>query len=240
MPLRGIHQWLEPAEQAHRFLEQLPIRGQGCGVGVVYACRFDTGFCIAGPLHTADSRLRCLPMAEVLLAGGITIDVATKSDLESHHRRIESMLERPHARFFRAVAGRAPRASNAPFAMKFDQGKPPAGMMYLVQWLVITGDDPTVSSAIANVRAALFAGNMQPDTKYAIVGTTLDGADFSNMIQSGIVVPSTITIPDKSVVYTGEELYVLMAGSGLSAGAGFYHATAGIIELPQRADALMW
>jgi hypothetical protein len=177
-------------------------------------------------------------MAEVLLQGGITIDVATKQDIEAHHRRLEAILERPHARFFRANGGRAPLASNATFAMSL--GKVTSGMMWLVQWIVVTGDDPTVSAAIANVRAALFAGSMRPDTQYKIVGTTLDGADFGNMLQSGIAVPSTVTIPDKSVVYTGEELYLLFAGSGLSAGAGFYHATAGIIELPQRADALMW
>lgn len=179
-------------------------------------------------------------MAEVLLAGGVTIDVATKKDVAAHHDRLAALLERPHARFHRYSGGGPPRATNLPTVIRLDTPKPPAGWMWLLQWVAITGDDPTVSAAIANVRAALFVGARPNDA--AIPNPPASGLDYAGCILPGISVPTpnAITIPDKNVVYTEEEVYAVLAGTGLVAGAAFYHLLVGVVEIPQRPDALMW
>jgi hypothetical protein len=176
---------------------------------------------------------------EVRLAGGVMIDLATAEDVERGHDRIAKLLERPHARFFRAFGGRPPRAASVPFVIQLQPSRPPGGMMWLVQWVATMGDDPTVSTAIANVRAALFAGNVPTDASLG-GGATPIGVDFGGTLMTGIIVPSTLTVPDKSVVYSNEDLYAMIAGTGTVAGAGNYRVVVGIIELPQTPEALMW
>jgi hypothetical protein len=243
VPLGRLDQGPELAEPEHRFLEQLaigevdsarspPIMRSGAVLGP--GCWVDPS---AGLLcHGADSRLRC-PTMEVRLAGGVLIDVATAGDVKTQGDRLAKLLERPHARFLRQNNGKVPRAANAPFCISL--GRPPQGMLWKVQWLIITGDDPTVATAIANVRAALFAGAMPPDSQLS-GSAPIIGQDFAGVLQHGIAVPSTITIPDMSVVYSNEELYVVIGGTGTVAGAGNYHVSAGLLEMPQTAEALTW
>ncbi len=174
---------------------------------------------------------------EVRVAGGALVDIATREDLAASFERLSDLLERPHARFQRLSAGRAPRAGNAPFSVTL--GRPPEGMLWKVQWVLVTGDDPTVSTAIANVRAALLVGSMPPDSQLS-GNAPIAGVDFAGVVQSGIIVPSTVIIADVNVVYSNEELYAIIGGTGTVAGASFYHVSVGVLELPQTAEALMW
>ena len=176
---------------------------------------------------------------EIRVAGGALIDVATREDLIGSVDRLAKILEKPHARYFRAFGGRPPRASNVPFVVQLQPSRPPSGMMWMVEWVIVMGDDPTASGAIANVRAALFAGNIPPDSSLS-GSAPIVGADFGSTIQTGIVVPSTSTIPDKSFVYSQEDLYAIIGGSGTVAGAANYRVVCGVIELPQTREALMW
>lgn len=178
-------------------------------------------------------------VAEILLAGGVTIDVATRDDLEAHHRRLAAYLERPHARYVRPHNGGPPRAANLPFAIGL--GRPPMGMMWLIQWVLLMGDDPTSATAIANVRAAVIVGARPTDASMS-GGAALVGLDYANVVINGLAVPTPgpVTVPDKNVVHSQEELYAVIGGTGTVAGAANYRFTAGCLELPERADSLMW
>lgn len=307
---------------------------------------------------------------EIRVAGGALIDVATKDDLTGSFDRLAKILEKPHARYFRAFGGRPPRAGNLPFVIQLQPSRPPNGMMWMVEWVALFGDDPTAGAAqggaaavqtdvdassanpaaannvtlpglagattyitgfeitgdgatagsiiaitvtgilggtktyyltvplgltaaitpllvefvrpipasglntaivvnvpsfgagntnaavtahgfqqvaavnptggpLANVRGALFAGNIPTDASLAGT-TTLTGHDAGSVIQTGIIVPSTSTIPDKSFVYSQEDLYAIIAGAGTVAGAGNYRVVCGLIELPQTREALLW
>lgn len=176
---------------------------------------------------------------EIRVAGGALIDVATKDDVIGSVDRLAKILEKPHARYFRAFGGRPPRAGNLPFVIQLQPSRPPNGMMWMVEWVALFGDDPTISTAIANVRAALFAGNIPTDASLS-GGAALVGADMGSVIQTGLIVPSTGTIPDKSFVYSQEDLYAIVAGTGTVAGAANYRLVCGLIELPQTREALLW
>lgn len=173
---------------------------------------------------------------EVRLEGGVVVDLATRSDHERATGRLASLLERPHSKFERIAAGKAPRAGNLIFALSL--GKPSTGTLWKVQWIVLTGDDPTAAAAIANVRAALFAGSCPPDSQLPVAGTA--GLDTAGCMLTGLAVPSTTAVAEMSVVYSNEELYVIFAGTGTVAGAASYHATVGVLVLPQTPGALTW
>lgn len=171
---------------------------------------------------------------EISLATAVAVEVATKDDLVRHTDRLARLLERPHARYLRAAAGKAPLAANHAFAISL--GKPTAGLLWIVQYVLVTGDDPTNITAIANTRAAIFVGSPGPDSQ---MGTGA-GLDTAGCIVPGLAIPSLTNLPDKCVVHTDEELYAVLFGTGLSAGAVTYHFNAGLLELPQTAEALLW
>lgn len=173
-------------------------------------------------------------MTEILLSGGVTVDIATKEDVEAHARRLERLLGRPHARFTK-LAGSVESAGKP---LIVDLGRPPQGMMWEIQWLLVTGVDP-FGAAIANVTAAAFVGAV-PLLASLAIGPPVTGLDYASAILTSLVVPSTNAVPDKSVVYTNESLYVIFTGTGLVAGGARYRVVAGVIELEQRPDALMW
>lgn len=185
-------------------------------------------------------------MGEVLVGGSasLVVDLATKEDLQRHTDRLVSVLSRPHARYHRYHGARAPRAANAPFVIKLDTPRPPTGWLWELQWVEIHGDTPQIPTAIANVNAMLLAGAAPPDaslTASAVALTPWGGLDHAGIIVPGLAVPSgLVTIPDKSVVHTDEEVYAILSGTGLVAGAAFYHVTVGVIEKPQTPEALTW
>lgn len=177
---------------------------------------------------------------EVLVGGGMVVDVATKEDMDRHFSRLADLMERPRSRFERYAGAQAPRAANAAFGIRFPQPKAHGDEIWELQWLALYGDDPTavLTTAIANVRAALFVGSRIPDAQLPVAATA--GLDHGGAILPGLAVPSLTTIPDKNVVYPGEEPYVLLYGTGLVAGAGTYHALLGVIAKPNVPAALTW
>lgn len=171
---------------------------------------------------------------DVTLATGLTVDLTTKQDFEGHTRRLEKLLDRPHARFTKVNGS----VESAGVPLIVDLGRPPQGMMWEVQWLIVTGVDP-FGAAIGNVTAAAFAGAVPNRTGLAI-GPPVTGIDYGSAILTSLAVPSTNAVPDKSVVYSTENLYVIFTGTGLVAGGARYRAIAGVLELEARPDALMW
>jgi hypothetical protein len=183
-------------------------------------------------------------MARILAGAAVEVDLATVKDLERHYELLERLLTRPHARYHRLHGARAPRAGNAPFVIKLDTPRPTTGWLWELQWALLVGDDPGSATALANVRAMLIVGAAPADAQITagVVGAAWGGLDYPGVVLSGLAVPTPgpITIPDKNVVHTDEEVYAVLGGTGLVAGAAFYHLTVGVIEKPQTAEALTW
>jgi len=183
-------------------------------------------------------------MARILVGAAGEVDIATKDDLDSHFKHLAVLLTRPHARYHRLHGARAPRAGNNPFVIKLDTPRPPTGWLWELQWALLMGDDPASATALANVRAMIIIGAAPPDASITAgaVGAAWGGIDYPGVVLSGLAVPTNgpITIPDKNVCHTDEEVYAVVGGSGTVAGAGFYHFTVGVIEKPQTAEALTW
>jgi hypothetical protein len=181
---------------------------------------------------------------EISIATAVAVEVATKDDLAHHTDRLARLLERPHARYHRLHGARAPRAGNNPFVIKLDTPRPPTGWLWELQWALLVGDDPASATAIANVRAMLMIGAAPPDASLTAgaAGTAWGGLDYAGVVINGLAVPTPgpITIPDRNVAHTDEEVYAIVGGTGTLAGAAFYHLTVAVIEKPQTAESLTW
>jgi len=183
---------------------------------------------------------------EISVATAAAVDIATKKDLEVHTDRLAELLRRPHSRYQRLHGARAPRAGNNPFVIKLDTPRPPMGWFWELQWALLMGDDPATATAIANVRAMLIIGAAPPDASITAgaVAAAWGGIDYPGVIINGIAIPTPgpITIPDKNVCHSDEEIYAVVGGSGTLAGAAFYHLTVAVLGKPQsqESEALTW
>lgn len=178
-------------------------------------------------------------MPEVTVAASALVDIASKDDLAAHHERLAKLFAKERQHFTRAFGFVA--TGSGPLVI--DLGSPPMGMIWLPQWVTLMGDAPFLGAAnvnIANVSAAVFAGAV-PRQSGLVLGPPVSGTglDHPNCIGAGLLLPSTFSVPDKSPVFAQEHLYVVLAGSGLAAGAaGVYRAVAGVIEIPATDEAL--
>jgi hypothetical protein len=175
---------------------------------------------------------------ELTVAGGGVIDLASRSDLHEHHERMASLLARPSVHFQRITGAVA--SGTAPLVLKLEA--PPGGMLWLPQWVTLTGDD-VFGGAIANVTAAVFAGRTPRKAELGI-GPPVTGLDLAACLLTGgaggLSVPNTTAFPDKSPIYPSETVYVILTGTGTAAGATKYTATIGVLELPFTDEALTW
>lgn len=165
-------------------------------------------------------------MAEVTLAGGLAIDLATREDLEEHHELLRRLIAPPDLiqRFTRLPG--AGKSTAGPVLVNL--GQPPSGLIWLPQWAIFTGNDE-FGAAVANVTAALYMGGGRPPGSVSGNAPTL-GTAFSDCIIPAAPVPSVQNIPDKMVCYPTEALYAIFNGTGLVAGAANYHVVVGVIE----------
>ena len=61
----------------------------------------------------------------------------------------------------------------------------------------------------------------------------------SDIVLPGLAIPVGVTLPDKMIVRSQTELYILIGGAGLAAST-VYNATAGVIDVPDTDEALFW
>jgi hypothetical protein len=177
---------------------------------------------------------------EITLAGGAVVDLATRADADERHGQLAKLLERPAVHYQR-VTGVSPSPAGAG-PLVLDLGRPAMGMIWLPQWITITGDD-VFGGAIANVTCAVFAGRVARPQEL-VIGPPVRGFDLAACILTGgaggLSIPNTTGFPDKTPVFTNEHLYVIVTGTGVNAGAGKYTATAGVLELPFNDESLTW
>lgn len=177
-----------------------------------------------------ERRPSILSGVELTIAGGGVIDLASREDVEEHHRRLAELLAKPTAHGQR-VSGFANTGAGP---LVIDLGTPPMGMLWLPQYLTAGGADVHLGAGnifIANVSAAAFAGRLVRAQELAL-GPPVTGEDIAGCINAGFQIPQTIQLPDRAAVYGNEHLYVVLAGSGLAAGsATVYRASAFVIEV---------
>lgn len=171
---------------------------------------------------------------ELTIEGGVTVDVATKQDIDQHHRWLEERFNRRRADY-RMLTGNIPAAllSNTTVALIADFGFPPAGHLYAAQWLAVFPDSP-FGAAIANVTAALCIGvpsGHQGSTIYSL----------ADVVLPGLSVPSGTNIPDSAIATAGQHLYVIASGSGLTGGTSSgYNANLGVLIAEDSPQTRAW
>lgn len=169
---------------------------------------------------------------EVTLEGGVHVDIATRDDVEEIHRRHRP---KPHRAGYRALSNGA-QAGTGPLLIDF--GEPPAGKLYVAQWLTIFPDTPFLGASnatVANVSAALFAGIPRGQSGAGLVYS------IGDVIQGGLLVPSNTNLPDDAIAHGGQHLYVVLAGSGLAAGTSVgYNANCGVLIADDDPETIAW
>ena len=173
-------------------------------------------------------------MAEITAAGGVVIDVATKDDLDRHHKAIESMVkgsrqEGDYIPLFGSSTAPAGIGSG-PLVIPFSPRSPAAGKVWAVQYLAIfTGDGagPVIATLNASVligRSPVGPGGAHP----APGGLNIDPQE---VCLPGLSVPTAggIIVPGKLLCRASEQIYCVLRGAGLVVGT-VYQATASVLE----------
>lgn len=179
-------------------------------------------------------------MPELAIAGDISIDLATKDDVLSLHRGLAEQLKPPAGAYYRIYAtGQTATgfSGSGPIAICFTPFSPPAGRIWAVQWVALWVGTSPANPATANLNAALMIGR-SPVGPGGPPGASFTPSN-SDVVVPGQTVPASITVPDKTIVYHADQLYAILAGSGLAAST-VYNASAGVLDLPDKAEALLW
>lgn len=173
------------------------------------------------------------------IAGDFDVELlARREDVQALHEELKA--QHPQGKYYMISGATANTAAQpGPIALSFTPQSPPAGRLWFVQWVAIwqaNSQAGLLAGAIANLFAAVCVGNCP-------VGPGGPSARAVNVNASDIVVPGNavpggINIPDKTVVKSQVELYVLIGGSGLSSVT--YNASAGIIDVPDVPEAYFW
>jgi hypothetical protein len=167
---------------------------------------------------------------EVSVAAGAAIDLATRGDLAGHHSKLADLLARPNVHGQRLYGFTA--TGSGPLVI--DLGSPPMGMLWIPQDLSVFGADPFLAASnaqIANVSAAAFAGSRARAQALGL-GPPVTGLDMQAVFEAGFTIPRTIDLPStRKVIYPQERFYVVLAGTGLVAGATVYQATSFVLEV---------
>lgn len=169
-----------------------------------------------------------MPGAAVDVEGAVHLELATKADLKHHHDLLRRMLPPTVERRYRRVAGSVASAGGGVKVLRFGD-KPAPGWIWDCQYLCLFGDDP-LGATIANVLGALCVGSI-PAASSLKTGPPVAGLDLNNVVQSGLSWPSNDDLPSKLIVQHQEEVFVVLSGTGVAAGATFYHAVMAVVEV---------
>lgn len=165
---------------------------------------------------------------EVVLETGFKVALDTSEDAERRHRELRKQLSRSAG--YRALSAGAASIAGQ---LLLDFGAPPAGKMYVAQWLTVFGDTP-FGAAIANVSAALCAGLPHGQSGS---GLTYSQAD---VIQAALPVPANVNLPDDAIAHGGQHLYVVLAGSGLPGTIVNFNANCGVLIADDDPETVAW
>lgn len=177
---------------------------------------------------------------ELTVAADVMVDLATKDDLHQHHEKLRKLLDKPRGRYY-IISGATSNtaAQPGPIAVSFTPQSPPAGRLWFVQWVAVWQANTQaglLAGTIANLFAAVCIGNCPvgpggPNARAVNVNA-------GDIAVPGNLVPAGINIPDKTLVKSQQELYVLIGGSGLT--STNYNCTAGVIDVEDVPEALFW
>lgn len=174
---------------------------------------------------------------EVALAGGVMVDLATKQDTDAHHARLRALLARPQVRA-RRLPGFITTGAVITRAPIITLQHPPAGALWVVQWIRTQQADPITAVAAASMVGYIGASAA---VQNQLASASAAGGDDANAFTNGLAVPSLTNLPDKVVVYTQEELFFAIIGTSANIGVSTkYGVIVGVLEVPNTPEALTW
>src|SRR5215831_17259712 len=147
---------------------------------------------------------------EIAVAGSVAIDVATREDLAKHHDKLREMLEgrRPAGRYYMIEGSGTTTAGfsgSGPIAVSFTPQSPPGGRRWYVEWLAIWVGTNPATAAVANLFGAVMVGRCPTGPGAPIAAPIVPAV--ADVVVPGQVVPSSISIPDKTIVKSQQQLY---------------------------------
>lgn len=173
------------------------------------------------------------------IAGDFDVDLlATREDVQRLHKAL--VESKPRGKYY-VISGATTNtaAQPGPIAISFTPQSPPAGRLWLVEWIAVWQANTQaglLAGAIANLFAAVCVGNCP-------VGPGGPNARAVNINANDIVVPANaipgaISVPDKTVVKSQLQLYILIGGSGLT--STNFNCTAGVVDVPDDDEVYFW
>lgn len=178
-------------------------------------------------------------MAEITVAGGMVIDVATKDDLAAHHRMLADLTggrqEGDYVPLFGSSTAPA-GIGTGPLVIPLSPRSPAAGKVWALQYLAIF--TIIAGPVIANLNAALLIGQSPIGPGGAHPAPGAIRLDPQEVVLPGLAVPTAggVIIPGKVLIRAAEQVYCVLQGAGLVVGT-VYQATASVLEAPVSREA---
>lgn len=171
-------------------------------------------------------------------------DLAAVVDLfgdRMRHELAESRAESVKRGRYHTIfgAGQIP-AGGAPAggaAMSANPASPPTGRLWLLQWVAIF---PTQAPfvAVANLAAIICVGRAPVGPGGAMPSAI--NVNPSDIVVPAVALPAAVNVPDKTVVTSRHNLYVVMSGAGLGPAGTNYMFTAGVLDVEDREEVYFW
>lgn len=120
-------------------------------------------------------------------------------------------------------------------------GKPPAGRLWLVQWVSVFVGTTLAAGTTANLNVATMTGRCPVGESAVQAGALPESAiNVGDVVIPTQAVPNTPTgTPDIVVVKPEEALYLLLGGSGLAASTT-YNAVASVVDVPDVPGSILY
>lgn len=178
-----------------------------------------------------DVEIGPLELEAILKLGDRLDDYLTRID-RAEARKKEAKAQR----LFGDVKTTAGFSGSGPIAIYIE--KPPAGHIFIVQWVTAWVGVSVAAGTTANLNMAVMSGQC-PVGPSGFVGRAVP-VNVSDLIIPTQAVPNPPTgTPDGAIVKPDQQLYVLLGGSGLAASTQ-YNAAAGVFVVPDIPEALFW
>lgn len=178
-------------------------------------------------------------MAEITVAGGVVVDVATKDDLAAHHRMLADLTGRKQEGDYVPLFGSSTAPAgigSGPLVIPLVPRSPAEGLKWALQYLAIF--TVVAGPVIANLNAALMIGRSPVGPGGAHPAPASITLDPQQVVLPGLSVPTAggVIIPGKVIIRPAEQLYCVLQGAGLVVGT-VYQATASVLSAPDTREA---
>lgn len=156
-----------------------------------------------------------MSMPELTVDASVAIDLASKEDIEQHHRWLEARLARPKA--LTDSQNSSVLLATLPILLVFPN-RPASGRLWNINWVSVFLD--SVVPPVASVAAELCIGGVATTTP-----------NLGAPVASGLTVPGYADLRHR-IARANQLIYLVIGGSGSITGTVNVNATIGYFDWP--------